>query len=258
MTDTSLTTLGPTYQQLWDGYRPGVPAPGAPPRSIVSETDSSINLILSGSHRYRALEATTGVPWWFMGIVHLMESSCDFRRHIHNGDPLTARTVQVPAGRPAAGDPPFTWEASATDAFELHGWLLDKVHRLPDGGPDWSIPTVLWRLEAWNGFGYRNREVRSPYLWAGSNREQPGRYVRDGVWDGNAWSKQIGAAVILKAMVARGLVRFGPVAVAPVAAPAPVAPPSPTLPTPPAPEAPAQSWVEVLVAFIRALFRNPK
>ena len=34
-----------------------------------------------------------------------------------------------------------------------------------------------------------------------------GRYVADGVWDADAWSKQIGAAVILKEMWSRGLVK---------------------------------------------------
>ena len=231
MTDTSLTTLAPTYLPLWQSCQPGVFASGAPHRDLHTEINSAINMILVSSPRYRALEAVTGVPWWFAGIIHLMECSCNFKQHIHNGDPLTARTVQVPAGRPVAGDPPFTWEASATDAFELHGWLLDKVRRLPFGDPDWTPATVLWRFESWNGFGYRNHGVRSPYLWAGSNHEQPGRYVRDGVWDADAWSKQIGSAVILREMAARGIVRvdYGRVvAPTPTAAPAPTDPPKPT------------------------------
>ena len=208
MTDTTIATLTPEYLALWSRCQPGILAPGAPDRDLDTEISSAINLILAGVTRYRALEATTGVPWWFIGAVHLMECSCNFKQHIHNGDPLTARTVQVPAGRPVSGDPPFTWEASANDAFELHGWLLDHVRRLPDGTPDWTIPTVLWRLEAWNGFGYRSHHgIRSPYLWAGSNLEEPGRYTSDGVWDADAWSKQIGAAVILKERVGRGLIK---------------------------------------------------
>ncbi len=202
---SSLAALGPTYLPLWDACEPGVPAPGKPPSPLAAEIADSVALVISYQGRYQALEATTGVPWWFMGVLHLMESSCDFRTHLYNGDPLTARTVNVPAGRPVAGEPPFTWEASATDAFESHGWLLDSVHRLPDGQPDWTLPTVLWRLEAWNGFGYRLHGVRTPYLWAASILEQPGRYVADGSWDPTAWSKQVGAAVVLKEMVTRGL-----------------------------------------------------
>ena len=228
MTDTSLTTLAPTYLPLWQSCQPGVLATGAPSRNVNTDLDSAINLILVSSPAYKRLEIATGVPWWFTGIIHLMECSCNFKQHIHNGDPLTARTVQVPAGRPVAGNPPFTWDVSATDAFELHGWLKDKVRRLPTREPDWTLGTVLWRMEAWNGFGYRNRGVRSPYLWAGSNLEQPGRYVADGVFDTNAWSKQIGAAVILREMVSRGLVRIQGAVAVPAPTPAPTETPAPT------------------------------
>src|SRR4051794_28179029 len=61
--------------------------------------------------RYRAVEKRTGVPWYVIAVIHSKESSLDFRTHLHNGDPLSARTVHVPRNRPP-GDPPFTWEAS--------------------------------------------------------------------------------------------------------------------------------------------------
>jgi len=38
-----------------------------------------------------------------------------FKLHLHNGDPLTARTVNVPKGRPKTGQPPFAWGISAKD-----------------------------------------------------------------------------------------------------------------------------------------------
>ncbi len=201
----TLGPLAPESLDLWSRCRVGVLPSGAPPRAVDVELGACVDLVMAGQARYRALAATTGVPWWFMGILHLMECSCSFKRHIHNGDPLAARTVTVPAGRPVGVAMPCTWEASAVDAFELHGWLADQVRRLGDGTADWTLAAVLWRFEAWNGFGYRHRGLRSPYLWAGSTLEQPGRYVSDGVWDGAAWSKQIGAAVVLKQMVIRGV-----------------------------------------------------
>lgn len=59
------------------------------------------------------------MPWYFIAAVHLRESSFQVDRHLHNGDPLTGRTVQVPAGRPPVGDPPHTFEQSASDALTL-------------------------------------------------------------------------------------------------------------------------------------------
>ena len=67
--------------------------------------------------RYASVSAQTGVPWWVIGLIHMMEAGQSFRCHLHNGDPLTARTVQVPAGRPKTGQPPFIWEESAADAL---------------------------------------------------------------------------------------------------------------------------------------------
>ncbi len=157
------------------------------------EVDILAAKIVQNRDRYDAVGTALSIPWYFIGVIHNMESSQRFDRQLHNGDPLTARTVHVPAGRPASGDPPFTWEASATDALQLEG--LDKV-------TDWSFPALLYRLEKYNGFGYRSRhpEVLSPYLWSGSNHYTSGKFVADGRFDPDAVSKQCGAAVILRTM----------------------------------------------------------
>ncbi len=41
----------------------------------------------------------TGVPWELIGAIHFRESSLDFNKCLHNGDPLGQKTVRVPAGR---------------------------------------------------------------------------------------------------------------------------------------------------------------
>ena len=48
---------------------------------------------------YKAVSSKTKIPAWFIGLIHNMESTLSFKGHLHNGDPLTARTKQVPAGR---------------------------------------------------------------------------------------------------------------------------------------------------------------
>lgn len=133
-----------------------------------------------------------GIPWAFIGIIHGMECGFNFAGHLHNGDPLTARTVQVPAGRPVIGAPPFTWRQSANDALTLKGY-----HEVTD----WSVPRMLYLLEKYNGFGYRARRVPTPYLWSFSNLYEKGKFVKDGKFDPAAVSKQCGAALILKAVV---------------------------------------------------------
>lgn len=140
--------------------------------------------------RYAALGKQAGVPWQFIAAVHGLEASFNFRAHLHNGDfPLTQRTRQVPPGRPRVWLPPSGWEASALDALRLMGFT---------GQSDWSLPRMLYRLEAYNGFGYRNAGRVSPYLWSFSNLYSRGKFVADGKFDPNARSQQCGAAVMLK------------------------------------------------------------
>lgn len=152
-------------------------------KDVVSE-------ILKGIDRYKLVVLNTSVPWYFIGVTHYRESDCDFTTHPHNGDSLRHRTVNVPAGRPL-GNPPFTWEDSAKDCyFTLKH--LDKV-------TDWSIPSFLAHLEAFNGLGYLqyHSTVNSPYLWSGTSNYTSGKYASDGKFDPNLVDKQMGGAPIL-------------------------------------------------------------
>jgi lysozyme family protein len=155
--------------------------------------------LLGNRAQYEEVAAKTGAPWWFIGIVHALEASFNFAGHLHNGDPLSNRTVQVPKGRPVQWNPPNDWVSSAVDAIEYEGYA---------GVADWSLPAALYRFESYNGFGYRARKVNSPYLWSFSNHYTAGKFVRDGKFDPTAVSKQCGAAVMLKALVAAGDVKL--------------------------------------------------
>jgi lysozyme family protein len=145
-----------------------------------------------GQPSYELVQATNGVPWQFVGIIHCMECGFNFSGHLHNGDPLTARTVQVPKGCPKTGSAPFTWLQSALDALGMR--KLNQV-------TDWSVPHMLYQLEGYNGFGYRKRGLVSPYLWSFSNLYTKGKFVKDGIFDPEAVSKQCGAGLILKSVL---------------------------------------------------------
>lgn len=163
--------------------------------------------------RYEAVAATIGCPWFVIAALHNLEAGQRFTTHLHNGDPLTARTVHVPKNRPRSGQPPFTWEASATDALRE----LKKVS-------SWTIPVMLFQMEQYNGFGYRRRhpEVLSPYLWSFTNHYTKGKFVADGKFSSTAVSKQCGAVALLLRMRARkDIVLQGPPAVRAMASSAP-------------------------------------
>lgn len=147
-------------------------------------------MITKSRARYEGVSKSTGVPWHFIAVVHALESSCNFRAHLHNGDfPLSSRTRQVPSNRPSVWLPPSDWESSARDALRLLGFTGQK---------DWSLERTLYRLEAFNGLGYRSYGVASPYLWSFSNHYTRGKFVSDGKWSSTARSQQCGSAVMLK------------------------------------------------------------
>lgn len=166
-------------------------------QSKASIVENIIRKILTNKNRYTTVGNPLGIPWYFIGVIHSMESGLSFNGHLHNGDPLIAKTKHVPKDRPVNGSPPFTWEESATDALQyqkLNKWA------------DWSLPGLLYKLEEYNGWGYRVRHphVLSPYLWSFSNHYTKGKYIADGTWSETAVSQQCGAAVLLRRMVEKG------------------------------------------------------
>lgn len=154
--------------------------------------DWHLTMMRESRARYSDLGKQVVVPWQFIAAIHGLEASFNFRAHLHNGDyPLSRRTRQVPAGRPRAWLPPSSWESSALDALRLMGFA---------GQSDWSLPRMLYRLEAYNGFGYRHSGRATPYLWSYSTLYSRGKFVADGRFDPTARSKQCGAAVMLKVL----------------------------------------------------------
>src|SRR5215510_15153682 len=149
--------------------------------------------IFSNKDSYRSVESVTGAPWFVVGLIHQMECDLNFRGHLHNGDPLTARTCNEPVGRPRSGHPPFLWSDSAADAIRYD--KLDQV-------PQWTCERVAFWLEKYNGFRSRTEHhINTPYLWSGTNHYDRGKFVRDNVWSDTIASKQVGAMPILRELM---------------------------------------------------------
>lgn len=183
--------LAQEYNTLWLSLR-------VTPNKL-PEIQGIIKKILTNRPRYEAVAQKTGVPWFFIAILHSLESDLDFHTHLHNGDPLNARTINVPAGRPKLGNPPFTWEISAVDALALHGLSLIT---------DWTVSRLAFEFERWNGFGYRQYHptVKSPYLWSCSNQYTCGKYASDGHFAPDLVSAQAGTMPLLRTLIGQGAV----------------------------------------------------
>lgn len=167
-----------------------------------NEIENISNGIILNRPRYEVIGRPLNIPWYFIGIIHAMECNLSFKKHLHNGDPLTAMTVQVPKGRPKTGSAPYSFDDSATDALVFHGF-----HTVTD----WTIPGMLYLFETYNGFGYRRRSINipSPYLWSYSNHYTRGKYDMDGHYNPSLVSKQPGTATILRRLAEKQVIGFG-------------------------------------------------
>src|SRR5260370_8646731 len=115
-------------------------------------------------------------------MIHSLEGSLSFKTHLQNGDPWTAKTVHVPKGRPP-GSPPFKWEDSAIDALKFDNMT---------GVTKWTLPVILFKLEGFNGIGYRTShpDVLTPYLWGFTHHNQKERLTAVPKFDPNPAPKQ--------------------------------------------------------------------
>lgn len=156
----------------------------------LKEVEKGAVSIVKNKDRYKKVEALTGVPWWFIGIIHSLECSLNFKQWLANGDPISSPTVHEPKGLECDG----TWEDAAVVSLKHEGYINQK---------DWNVPHSLWLFECYNGLGYRNRGKPSQYVWSFTNIEEPGRYVADRVWSDTAMSDQVGCASLL-AILLRG------------------------------------------------------
>lgn len=185
--DFSFKALAPEYRRLYNSMNIDA--------DRIDEVDSIVAQIRANFPRYDSIALQTGVSPNIIGIIHSLESSLRFSRHFHNGDPLSGRTVNVPAGRPPPPSlPPFSWEESVLDAITLYG--LDKW-------VDWSPEGIAYTLEQYNGWGYRryHPEVKTPYLWSFTDVYTGGKYDVDGHFDPGLVSQQCGGMALLKGLL---------------------------------------------------------
>lgn len=158
--------------------------------SIKSELKNTVSTIMKNKEKYVAVEAKTGVPWKLISGLHYRESSLNFKGVLHNGEYILGtgkKTKLVPAGR----GPFSTWEEAAIDALGIKKSIFPKV---------WTDAEILEFAERFNGLGYRNKGIPSPYVWGGTTKYKSGHYVADGKFSSTAIDKRLGVAAIIEGL----------------------------------------------------------
>lgn len=147
------------------------------------------NSMIRNQARYTAIahKFPNPIRWYHIAFLHQMEGELDFTTYLGNGQTIFRKTTIEPKGRG-----PFpSFEAGAIDAI-----ILNKLNLVQD----WSIGNTLEILERYNGWGYElyHKDTNAPYIWSGTNQYTKGKYVKDGIFDKNYVSLQIGIAPIMK------------------------------------------------------------
>lgn len=158
------------------------------------------------------------------------------------GDPWNTKSTHVPKGR----GPFASFEAAAVDA-------LTNCAPYAARNTDWSVGGLLTMLEQYNGLGYFNRGIPSPYIWSGTDQYTKGKYVADGKFDPNVVDKQLGCAgLILAMMEIDASIKFEAAGkVADVAVKLPATPSAPSLVNP------ARGSIGALiVGFVSSIFKR--
>jgi lysozyme family protein len=195
----------PTFEATQKGYAKLWGSIKVKPGKDDTNATYYAKLIIKGEAQYQQVAAAMGMPWYFIGALHMRESGCDFKGVLHNGEKIVGtqrKTKLVPKGR----GPFKTWAAAAIDALGMRNLR----------GITWSPARQAFESEGFNGWGYTGKGVNSPYCWAGSNHEQLGKYVADHVWDKNFDDPQIGTMTVIKRLsemrpdVAADLAQYDP------------------------------------------------
>jgi len=147
--------------------------------------------------QYGLVSDQTGVPRHVIACIDYRETGFNHSAWLANGDPLyNSDGIPIPSSHEPKGLGPATnWVSGAV--LSLKSQSLYKAK-------SWDLLSALHELEAWNGFGYSNRGMNSPYLWSKTQFYNKGLFIQDGDFDPEAEDYSFGCVPILKELKMQG------------------------------------------------------
>jgi len=147
--------------------------------------------------RYQRVAAKTGVPAELIAAIHYRESSMDFGTYLHQGDKLGKKAVHVPKNIPIF----YEWEPAAVHALNMKKGLREGLGMTEDTTDEVAMTSYA---EAYNGLGYSQRGVASPYVYAGTDQYKKGLYVSDGKYSKDAKDRRLGVLALTRGIDENG------------------------------------------------------
>ena len=155
---------------------------------------------------YTAVGLTANVPAMLVAAIHWREASGDFSSYLEQGDPIGSVTYANGDSNNGVSLPPGTPNTiSFTNWNDAAVWALNQnVEGQKASGISYDegdINDMLTYAEYYNGTGYKDRGLPSPYTLAGTSCYQKGKFTSDGTFDPNAVDTQLGVLVMLRAVI---------------------------------------------------------
>ncbi|GEM_PF-2738491 len=156
------------------------------------EMDHFIDIFKEHQDLYERISDKTGVPAELIAALHYRENPGKFDIYLHNGQKLGQETTIHPAGIYFDN-----FEEAAVDALLSKSYVRDTYQLHADSN---DLVAMLAYAEAYNGWGYYNRDEVSPYVYSGTDIYTSGKYTSDGVYDPTKVDGQPGVYILLAAL----------------------------------------------------------
>lgn len=156
--------------------------------------------------RYEEVAGLVDAPAELVAAIHWRESSGSFTDYLLQGDRLGEWTWAdgrsnegqslLPDTLGAVYYGPDDWKGAAVFAFKAATPKLTEARVTRDTR---DINNLCEFATLYNGTGYRKLGVPDPYVLAGTNAYEKGKYTGDGHYDPNATDHQVGCLLLLRA-----------------------------------------------------------
>lgn len=157
----------------------------------------------ANKERYEKIAKDANVPAALIAALHYRESTGDFDTYLHQGDPLGKKAVHVPKDIPVFHE----FDEAALHALEMKQSIEDQTGLTKDTRDPAVVATYA---EAYNGLGYHNRDVPSPYVYSGTEEYRSGKYVSDGNYSSRTKDEQPGVIAMMGSVGALDGLKYDP------------------------------------------------
>ena len=141
---------------------------------------------------YNEIAEDVGLPPAVIAVIHYRENSINFFAEEFNIDITNGSNLEESISQDNFLD--RTRNVIQTQQEKISG--LNLTVETTD------IISMLCFTEMYNGWGYYDNHLISPYSYSGTNIYESGKFISDGTYDPNVIDKQIGAYRLLLATVA--------------------------------------------------------